>query len=102
MDENIPDIRRRSRAEIIRVETEIEISKLRRRAELDRINDYITFAALKLAGLSLSFIGAIGIFLPNSTSLVIHDPAGLLGVGIAILAGKKAAQIIGNLPKLLG
>lgn len=88
-------------AEIRQVETEITIRKLKRRAALEKVDDYITFAASKVAGLSLSLIGAVGIVLPDSTPLVIHDPAALLGIGVAMLVGKKAAQFIVKLSKVL-
>lgn len=72
----------------------IELQALERRAMLEKIEDYLSFFALKTAGLILIVVGSIEILAPGTFHGALPSPMGILGVGFALLAGSKAADFL--------
>lgn len=89
----------RKAEEIRQAELKITIQKIKRRGQLEIFEDYFTFVSSKVAGLGLSAVGILETLSPDIITAVIPEPAGVLGIGAAILVGKKAAQLIAKLAK---
>lgn len=73
---------------------ELETRKLRRQAFLEAAEEYSSFAVTKAAGLGLATAGTLELLSPEVIQAVLPEPTGLLGVGFALLAGRKAAKLL--------
>ena len=73
---------------------ELEAKRLRRQAFLEAAEEYTSFATTKTAGVGLVTAGSLELLSPEVIHAVLPDPAGMLGVGFALLAGRKAAKLL--------
>lgn len=78
------------------VKQELEVKTLRRRAFLDKVEDFIGFAATKGTGGVFLCAGMLELLSPDVLAVVLSDPTGFAGVGLALLTGKKTAMKLLN------
>ena len=77
-------------------ETKLEIAQIRsrrRKLQLQAIDDYLGFTCSKAVGFGAAALGGLETLLPNFLNLTIDHPEALLGVGLAVLVGKKAVDL---------
>lgn len=75
-------------------EKALEVIRLRRKARLEAIEDYISFITTKVSGLALTTAGALELLNPEIIIAVLPQPASLMGIGFALLAGKSALKLL--------
>ena len=84
-DDESEEIQAASRARRIR--------EIKRNARLNAIDDYIGFAVVKLTGLGTTVCGILELFNPELL-MIEMEPGILLGVGVSVLAGRKAVNFV--------
>lgn len=80
---------------------QLEIRRLHRYEKLEIIEDYLGFATAKMAGASLMLAGVVEVLSPEIIQAVLPEPAGLVGVGFALLAGRKAVRLLEKVVEVL-
>lgn len=76
------------------------IRQIKRNARLNAIDDYIGFAVVKLSGLGSTLCGVLELLNPDLL-LIETEPGTLLGVGVSLLAGRKAVNFVAAVKEAL-
>jgi hypothetical protein len=72
----------------------LEVQSRRRKELFQVVDDYIGFAVSKTFGLTALIIGSLETFAPDFLPIVLNNPQTLMGIGLALLIGKKALNPI--------
>ncbi|NEO86399.1 MAG: hypothetical protein F6J87_19395 [Spirulina sp. SIO3F2] len=86
-----------AKEEVVIKRIEREIKRIEREAIIQKIDDWIVFASIKIGGLISVIIGSIEVISPNLLPLTLpasFPPIMLATVGIVLLGGKRAISLL--------
>ena len=98
--DNLSPVSPDSAVELQSVKDAIEARRLRRQERLDIIEDYLGFITSKTSGAALLTSGVLELLSPDVIQAVLPEPGGLVGIGFALLAGRKAADFLSKVAEV--
>ncbi len=96
---NQTDNYNQSEVKLENVKREITINQLKRQEKMQAIDEWIEFGASKVIGTAALLIGGLELIVPNFLVVTIATPLtpiSLVGVGLSLLAEKKATSLAKN------
>lgn len=81
-----------------------QVRSIERQGNIAALNDYVGFAVSKVGGIGATVIGGLELLDPSILPINLTMPvaAQLVGLGLALVAGKSILKIIGKLEEALG
>jgi hypothetical protein len=89
-------------AEVEDADRDARLSETRRKSQLAKWNDYISFFTSKALGLGGLTVGGLDILAPHLLPITVSQPVWVAGVGLALLTGKNVIKLISSIDVALG
>ena len=93
-DELYPIVSYDPQQEIEKAQTEQQIRKLKRRGNLEAVQEYIIFASKTSVGIGALLVGGLEFLVPSLLPVATANPVIIMGIGISLLAGKPTLDLL--------
>lgn len=74
------------------VKIELEERRLRRRANIEAVEEILAAITFKISGAAMLGVGVTDYFWPDAIRAILPYPVLIAGIGFSMLAGKKATK----------